>query len=197
MNTPTALLSSSDRRIRAIANEVRAATINSLARETDLPTGTAAELWRLFLLERVALETLCVQVDGSAHHTKAGDPGAPDPDAIVIDAVEEDAPLADGDFDEDAEEPTSGTKVYTYLGDAVSAAVDAGLVCPTSHAFRSSKYTARIFRYVRLTTTGRALADKYIGAEVRQRTARALPCLDSEVTAALASGSLKANIRAR
>ena len=197
MNTPTALLSSSDRRIRAITSEVVSSTVNALARETDLPIATAAELRRLFLLERVALETLCVQVDGSAHHTKAGDPGAPDDDAIVIDAVEEDAPLTDGEFDEDAEEPTSGTKVYTYLGDAVSAAVDAGLVCPTSHAFRSSKYTARIFRYVRLTDTGRALADKYIGAEVRQRTARALPCLDSEVTAALAAGTLKANIRAR
>jgi len=201
MNTPTALLSSSDRRTRAVTSEVVASTVNALARETDLPIATAAELRRIFLLERVALETLCVQVDGSAHHTKAGDPGTPDRDAEVIDAVEEDAPLTDSDtdtVDEDAPEIAgTGNKAYTYLGDGVSAAVDAGLVVPMSHPFRLSKYTVPMWRYVRLTATGRALADKYIGAEVRQRGARGLPELDKEVDEALAAGTLKKNIRAR
>lgn len=192
------LLSSSDRRTRAVTSEVVASTVNALARETDLPIATAAELRRIFLLERVALETLCVQVDGSAHHTKAGDPGTPDRDAEVIDAVEEDAPLSDSDTDEDAPEIAgTGNKAYTYLGDGVSAAVDAGLVVPMTAPFRLSKWTAPIYRYVRLTAHGRALADKYIGAEVRQRGARGLPELDKEVDAALAAGTLKKNIRAR
>lgn len=194
------LLSSSDRRTRAVTSEVVASTVNALARETDLPIATAAELRRIFLLERVALETLCVQVDGSAHHTKAGDPGTPDRDAEVIDAVEEDAPLTDDTdtVDEDAPEIAgTGNKAYTYLGDGVSAAVDAGLVVPMTAPFRLSKWTAPIYRYVRLTAHGRALADKYIGAEVRQRGARGLPELGKEVDEALAAGTLKKNIRAR
>lgn len=193
MTTP--VLSTTERTTRATLAEVVATSVNALARETDLPIATAAELRRIFLIERIALETLCVQVDGSAHHTRAGDPGPPSADTEVSDADDDEE--TDLELDPDAPEPPGvGTQQYTYLGDGVGAAVDAGLVVPMTAPFRTNKWTQAMYRYVRLTASGRQLADKYLSAEVRQRDARGLPDLAREVENTLLR-TLKQNIRAR
>lgn len=190
---------------RALASEIDASIVNGIARDLDTSPAVAREVHRIMLCERIADVPACVELAGSAHHTPVGDPGAPDPDEVVpvLDAVEDDEDdTADDEGDAEAspewralEDGLVNTKRYAFLADSVNAAMEAGVLEKAGEPFRKHKLSREIRTYVRLTSTGRALADKYIARQAAQYASRpslaARGTFHEQVKAAVKSGYLK------
>jgi hypothetical protein len=192
-------------RSRHLAAEIDAAVINALAVEIGTSPSVARAVHRMMLLERIADITACVEVSGSSHHTPVGDQGAPDTDAAANvesedDGEETSADDEDGEADANPEwralnDATANTKRYAYFDDGINAAMSAGVVEPAGEPFRKHKLSNEIRAYVRLTATGRALADKYIARQAGNYACRpslaARGTFEEQVKAAVKSGHLK------
>ncbi|WAS96035.1 hypothetical protein [Nannocystis punicea] len=145
-------MSSRSLKARIVCQEIEATVIHCIARDLDVPIHAASVIRRLFLVEGCAGEPLCVEVFGSAHHTPTGERGEPD--------LQAPAPPTERHEEDLGEAPQD-----MYLNDGVLASVAAGLVRPVGGPFKRNRSSKSIYRYMRLTATGRILAAQYIRME--------------------------------